>query len=314
MFPPLPILSLLSLLAPLAFRPVSALSSLLISASFAARSKWDTDYWKYLLRALASYRCSCVWARFLLSDCRLRKLAMLDRTLLFRLQRPYQRKALSTAQKLDLLVDHYQWQLDAWPWGFTRNLYGGHDVTIAAIAGAEGRAYRLVLSRAGRNGKEGELTLKLMREETSLMLAAFTVHGRGDATALSIGCLQGHRDAAARDLLKQATRDMHGLRPSQALLVGLYAFAARHGIGHLLGVPNDAHIYQARHRTRARVKTDFDQLWTEAGANREGQHFRLPARLSRKPMEAVPSHKRAQYRRRYALEDALAAAIAAALP
>lgn len=292
----------------------SQIPALIASASFVARSKFDKDYWKYLLRALVSYRHSCAWALFVLSDSRLRQIATQDRSLLFRLQRPYLRKSLSTTDKIRCLVEHYQWMLDAWPSSFTGKLYEEGIAELATIPADDGRVYRIVLSPPGRNGKEGELVATLMLADMPLMLAAFTVHRHGDASAISIGCLQGYRDEGARDLLRQATRDMHGLRPRQALLVALYALAGHQGIRHLLGVPNDAHIYQERIRTRTRVCTDFDELWREMGGIRDGEHYLLPPVLQRRPIEAVPSHKRAQYRRRYALEQQLTVAIHDGLP
>lgn len=274
---------------------------LIASASFVATSVFSRDYWKYLLRAMASYRASCAWARFVLSDARMREMARHDRSLMFRLQRPYLRTALPTAQKLCYLLDHYRWMRDALSPAVTSALLHDGRVVLARLSGT----YRIELMTAGRNGKEGELAMALMMDDAPLMLAAFAVHRFGDGLALDIGCMQGLRNDDALALQRQATRDLHGLRPKQALLVALYALAAHSGIRQLLGVPNDAHIYQDNARTRGRVRADFDDFWEEMGATRVGADYRLPASLPRKPIEAVPSHKRAQYRRRYALEQAL---------
>lgn len=274
---------------------------LIASASFVATSVFSRDYWKYLLRAMANYRASCTWARFVLSDARMREMARHDRSLMFRLQRPYLRTALTTAQKLGYLLDHYRWLRDALPPALTHTLLHEGHVVLARLS----ETYRIALLPVGRNGKEGELVMALMMNDAPLMLAAFAVHRFGDGLALDIGCMQGLRDDDALALQRQATRDLHGLRPRQALLVALYAFAAHYGIRQLLGVPNDAHIYQDSARTRGRVRADFDDFWEEMGATRERANYRLPVNLPRKPIEAVPSHKRAQYRRRYALEQTL---------
>lgn len=282
---------------------------LIASASFVATSAFSKDYWKYLLRAMASYRLSCAWARFVVGDARMREIARHEPSLMFRLQRPYLRAGLTKTQKLRCLTEHYRWLLDAWPQTLLTALLHEGRVTLARIPCESDYRYRIDLMPAGRYGKEGELTMALMIDDEPLMLAAFAVHRLGLGEALNIGCLQGIRHDEARALQKQATRDMHGLRPKQALLVALYAFAEHYGVRQIFGVPNDAHIYQGNARTRERVRADFDDFWIEMGAFREGFHFHLPASLPRKPIEAVPSHKRAQYRRRYALEQSMQVSI-----
>jgi hypothetical protein len=61
------------------------------------------------------------------------------------------------------------------------------------------------------------------------------------------------------------------------------------------------------YKSKSFLHADYDKFWLSMnGQLQEQGYFRLPSRLARKPMEQLPSKKRAEYRRRYALLDRLA--------
>jgi uncharacterized protein VirK/YbjX len=130
----------------------------------------------------------------------------------------------------------------------------------------------------------------------------------------NIGCIQGPRPELGREAVKQATSDLHGLRPKQAVLVALYAMIGAYGAQGVRAVTNADHVHQARWRSRSKVAADYDGFWTEMGGVQVGNSFELPTRLARKTVAEIPSKKRAQYRRRHALEDAMISQICASLP
>lgn len=270
---------------------------------------------KYLLRALASWPTATRWAHAVLSDPRLQALAMEDPYLLFRLQRPYQRASLPPETKLHWLREHFAWLAQHWPQQDVRDLHRGRVRLLAELSGSAAGGYGLQLGLAGdRYGKEGELRLELTSQGRPLMTAVFTVHRHGTEHVINIGCLQGAAGDDAALLIRQATRDLHGLRPRHAVLLGVHAIAGHYRIRKVLGVPNDAHIYKARRRTRSRVAANYDSFWREIGGVRLGWHYEMQSPPARRQIEQIDSRKRALYRRRYALEDELRMTVEASLP
>jgi len=55
------------------------------------------------------------------------------------------------------------------------------------------------------------------------------------------------------------------------------------------------------------MHADYDNFWLSMSAQPQEQgYFSLPLSISRKPLDNIPSKKRAEYRRRYGLLDQLA--------
>ena len=89
--------------------------------------------------------------------------------------------------------------------------------------------------------------------------------------------------------------------------------ALRLGARQILAVSNHTHIYRSwRYRLSKRsvFLADYDAFWREMGGEpgQEG-HFLLPLTTLRRPLAEIASKKRAEYRRRYALLDAMNAAL-----
>lgn len=267
---------------------------------------------KYLVRALATWPTATHWARTILANACLRRLARCEPHLLFRMQRPYLRAGLPRDTALRWLREHFEWLSRNWSPAQIRAWRGEGPLRSARLGAGRLARYAIELRLAGaRYCKEGELALVLTLDDEPLMTAVFTVHGHGAITVLDIGCLQGAPSAS--ESIRQATRDLAGLRPKQAVLLAVRAFAVRYGIDAIVGVPNDAHVSLARRRTRGRVNTDYDRFWQEMGGVRLSNDYWLTAMPSRRSPADIDSRKRAKYRRRYALEDALWEAVSGAL-
>lgn len=267
---------------------------------------------KYLVRALATWPTATHWARTILANACLRRLARCEPHLLFRMQRPYLRAGLPPETALRWLREHFAWLSRNWSPAQIRAWQGEGPLHVARLGAGPLERYAIELRLAGaRYCKEGELALALTLDDEPLMTAVFTVHGHGAITVLDIGCVQGAPGSS--ESIRQATRDLSGLRPKQAVLLAVRAFAVHYGIDAIVGVPNDAHVSLARRRTRGRVNMDYDRFWQEMGGVRLGNDYWLTAMPSRRSLADIDSRKRAQYRRRYALEDALWGAVSRGL-
>lgn len=81
----------------------------------------------------------------------------------------------------------------------------------------------------------------------------------------------------------------------------------------ILAVRTAGHVYNASSRIK-RIKTDYDFFWEEAGGTPLDERFyRLPLAYEKKAMDEIKSNKRAMYRRRFEMLDALEASIASVI-
>jgi uncharacterized protein VirK/YbjX len=193
--------------------------------------------------------------------------------------------------------------------GLARPLFSGELVTLGVLP--EGTRITLGLNRLTFH--EGLWAIDLTRADG---LRLFTISfGWSDERSLMLGCVQGPpREIDGLESVRQLTDAAHGLRPAYLLMFMLRACAARWGVAQLIGV-DEAHQVKGRWNHRA-VERHFDYaaFWQEAsGTPGADGNWRLPVDVPRRPLEDVPGKRRAMYRRRYALLDALAASAASAL-
>jgi uncharacterized protein len=129
-----------------------------------------------------------------------------------------------------------------------------------------------------------------------------------------IGNVQGGRPAATAEgpcLIRAGTKAFEGVRPPHILLHVLRSLARAWGIGEIIGVALDNHLKgHAASRTAAFVRFDYDQFWREAGGAplAEG-NWTIPTADTPRLAEDIPSRKRAMYRRRATLLEAMHCAV-----
>jgi uncharacterized protein VirK/YbjX len=264
---------------------------------------------KYWLRACLQRGEHARWMGFLRHEPGMGELVALRPQLLWKLQRAYLQAGLPLATKVDWLEQHHRWALRTLSREALRALHTDAGWTVAELPLPTG-ALQWVLRTCERYAKEGEWVLSLRFEGRQVAALAFTVHlDAQQRRCVHVGCLQGAERAGERDLVRDATRAMHGLRPKQAVTIGLYALAAALQVPRLQAVGNASHVYQDHWRRRARIAADYDTFWAELGGVPLGDGWQLPPHLSRKPCSEVASKHRAALRRRHAVEDALIAQV-----
>ena len=229
--------------------------------------------------------------------------------------RPYVCKSWTTARKLKALTDNYQFWMEAVPPEIVRGVFTTRGITLHELATKNDRL-TLRLRYDTRFNKEGEATLELIstKHDCRISALAFTVSTsiRGAPTML-IGCIQGLPAEMDKNIIKEVTKEMHGLRPKALLLQLSQELAAALGITAILGISNRAHISQhwnyALNRTR-RPNLGYDEFWQEMGglAGPDG-FFKLPLMLQPRTHEEIKPNKRALYKQRYELIEQLQGAI-----
>jgi hypothetical protein len=91
-------------------------------------------------------------------------------------------------------------------------------VVLAEACGKSGLPYEIQLRTVNMFDREGELVLQLAQAGKIIFTVAFTVAPRDGRPALNIGCIQGGKTEDAREAIRLATRDLHGMRPKQLMV------------------------------------------------------------------------------------------------
>ena len=146
-------------------------------------------------------------------------------------------------------------------------------------------------------------------------IARDEIINRDGAWAMWIGAMQGPNVDDARELVKRITKRCHAYRTKNLILYAAQAVARSVGVEKIFAVTNAGYYANNHLRRDRKLKTSFSDFWSEAGGVPTGdtRFFELPLTETRKTVEEIPSHKRAQYRRRFSLLDELDASIAETL-
>ncbi|OSN08461.1 VirK/YbjX family protein [Lonsdalea iberica] len=230
-----------------------------------------------------------------------------------KIHRPYLHVGLNATERAKAICHHYTFVESLSLPRLHDALLSETPCRLAEFYGKEGEKFTIV-SSVWRYDKEGETTLQIGMEETTLISLSFSIVNVLGQPAIVIGGLQGKGKQTTRDLIKQATKACHGLFPKRLLIESLLTLADLAGIRRVLAVGDGSHVYQSQryHRSKKNVLfCSYDEFWTSLDAvPTHDSLYQLPLPIARKPLEALPSNKRAQYRRRYQLIDELHAQLA----
>lgn len=122
---------------------------------------------------------------------------------------------------------------------------------------------------------------------------------------LLIASIQGPNESNSQQLVKSATKNLHGIRP-MFMLVNVFKILSQIWGCKLIAIP---HKNQSKYRWNDsnRLLFNYDEFWQENDGklNKEG-YWELPIEIERKPLEEIQSKKRSMYRKRYEMLDKLA--------
>ena len=191
------------------------------------------------------------------------------------------------------LQAHYRLLLGRWSEELFAAVYVRGRASLGSLRLKDGSALRLQLCPPAFKACEGELAIELAdAQHRTLYRLVLTVI---DNDTLAIGCIQGPAGEGARETVRELTRNMHGMRPKQLLLVLAYAFAGQCGLSRILAVGNAVHPLMGR----TRMFSDYDGYWLEqGGVPLTDGWFLLPDSLLHRTEVERESKRRALFRRR----------------
>lgn len=192
--------------------------------------------------------------------------------------------------------------------GGDANLAGllAHGLTLLELADRS----RIVLSLNEVSFHEGLWQIGLIGADgVRLYSIGF---GFTEARTLLVGNVQGPSlkdDGPER--IRDATHAAHGMRPPHLLVHALRVLAARWGVTCLRGVDPENHVKGKWNLRDSRLRFDYRGFWAEhEGVRGACGNWSLPLGTALRPLEEVPTKRRAMYRRRYAMLEALQQAVA----
>jgi uncharacterized protein VirK/YbjX len=271
-----------------------------------SRLRFARELAKIQLRALLHWKQAPGWLELLNSHPAFSEYVRNYPKFLYKVFRPYNSHALSPDQRLDAIRAHYGFMFRR-GLGQTIARASLGPVVLAETAGKSGMCYRIELRTVNMFDREGELALQLTQDGKAIYTVAFIVAPRDGVPAVSLGCLQGGKTEDAREAIRVATRDLHGMRPKQLMVSLVQQLGHDYGCERLVLVSNrNRVIYKAiRH---GRVLADYDQLWEELGARlrADGDYELDCAALAAPDLEQIASKKRSEARKRFELVRNLA--------
>lgn len=264
---------------------------------------------KLQVRALAHPLLTRGWLQALNSHGALRELAQMQPRLLHKIYRPYLSSRLTQRQRLAALVSHYRFVLQHGLAPVVAQATSGR-VELASFAGKSGAVYQIDLRAIVPMEREGELVLQLRCGDTLVSSVAFSFLADGHQACVGIGCLQGPQCGDGLELAREATRDLHGLRPKNLLVRLVQQLGYAYGCSQLLLVGNDNRAVLKQIR-KGRVHADYNALWMEMGAQprSDGDYALACCPLMAPVMEEIASKKRSEARKRHELLASVAASV-----
>ena len=278
---------------------------------------WQRRFYRYkfMLRHLSTLSYSRPWLEQLARHPLLDRLLASQPGLPCKLHRPYLAANMSHRRQLAALQFHYSYIQTHLPQALLDGHLDREGMVLAVIEAKNDRRFLLRLCSLDQMNREGEATL-VFTDDNDAMLAEITFVMTPDRGAtLFIGGLQGAHRQLPHDAIHSATKACHGLFPKRLVLEAVTTLAAALGVNQILAVGNRTHMYQEWryfYKSKSFLHADYDKFWLSMhGLPQDGGYFRLPTRIVRKPLDILPSKKRAEYRRRYALLDRLQEQVAA---
>ncbi|WP_086143915.1 VirK/YbjX family protein [Janthinobacterium sp. GW458P] len=270
---------------------------------------------KLHLRARVQQRQTRLWLQLLNSNPVFHELVQAYPHMIHKVYRPYLSLTLNCRQRVELLAEHYHFILQQ-GWGKLMSQAARGPVRLGTVHGKSGAPYHLQLCSLHPMDREGEMVLQLMHDDDVLYSIAFSFFGSQLRATLgvSVGCVQGPKGQESVHRVREATRDLHGMRPKTLMVRLVRQLGYEHGCSKMLLVGN---INRAVHHSakKGRLFADYNALWQELGAQvRQDGDFELPCEnLPLPALEEIPSKKRSEARKRHELTLAMIASLRSGL-
>lgn len=149
--------------------------------------------------------------------------------------------------------------------------------------------------------KEGLFAFTLYNEKREILYnVSFSFLERD---VIVITSTQGPNLINARDVMRDLTKRMHGLRPQQFSLWLIQTLAQQLKINTILGIAQNQQV-KVRFASKRNMHVNYNEVWQQYnGSLTKYGYWQLPLVSEQKKIEDIASKRRAMYRRRYAMQE-----------
>lgn len=220
----------------------------------------------------------------------------------------FDERARLVEKHMEFLVTHLQEDV-------VLSLYAGNPYVLWESQDEMGHLRFELFYHPGQR-KEGLLSIVLRLDEHDLYQMMFWIApNKAGEWALWIGAMQGPNMENAKEVVKKVTKRCHAYRTKNFILHATQEAAKALGLKQIFAVTNYGYYANNHIRRDRKLKTSFSDFWKESGGRpcADQRFYELPMTEYRKTMEEIPTRKRSNYRKRYALLDEVDAAIAASI-
>lgn len=219
---------------------------------------------------------------------------------------PYIHNQWTVEERFAVISNHYK-IVRKIPSAF--NLAQGQPKVLLDLSQHSANTF-ITLDKAKWFVREGEIVMNIFKDNLRLMSVAFTFSKLNDELIIYIGAIQGKQSCSeTMSMLKELTKDFEGVRPADLLLEILRMVASHLGVTKILAISDENRHHRHKHFSQTQnslLKTNYNEKWIEnQGTPLSNGFYSLPIKKSRKDFDEIASNKRATYRRRYNMLDAI---------
>ena len=225
--------------------------------------------------------------------------------LLTKIYRPYVSQKFNCQARVDHLIAHYE-LIDQLQLSKLIGKALSQELVLVNLQDKVHQPLTVVLGAIRHGHREGEIEFQLKWQDNTVFSMTCSLMSTSTGVALKIAKVQGSSESQAREVIKSATKACLGARPQTVLLQVAQAFCDAIGCQEIILIGNQNRVSLNPVRRR-KITSNYDAMWLEHGAlPTPSGDFKLPNMLQRHlDLTEVPSHKRSQYRKRFALFEAL---------
>lgn len=226
-----------------------------------------------------------------------------------RIFRRYISLNLTSSQKAHHLISHFQFMTKTFCDEWIETIYCKNSAVRLLEMPVGDKTFSVDMFYNVPLGGEGGIVLLLTDElNTTIYTTSLSFVEIKGKLHVRIGGLQGPRpsEVNAAEIVKFFTKNMHGLRPMNFMIVVVRVLSQIIGANILEGVSTKYHAgHSLNSRRKLNFKSDYDKYWLEEGGVLHGAFYTLPLEEERKSYDEIKSNKRSMYSKRYAMLDQL---------
>jgi uncharacterized protein len=241
----------------------------------------------YALHPLQTRR----WLRHIKRTPALQEIALAAPRLRYRPHRPYLTPRLTCANRVDLLMDHYDILLRS-PLADWAKKAVQQPLALGEFIGRSGAVYQLTLAAGDATRCDGELVLRMMSRGICIYTAAFVFLRQQGIRCVKLGGLQGLLATDKSMSIKQITRDLYGCRPKDLMVAIVREIGRLADCGKLILIGN-ANKLPPCEKHVCRKSSDYDAIWKEMAATKRADgDYEMPCRADDVPNIYEPAASR----------------------